>query len=157
MGEKHAIFGGHVHRSWKNVIVEKKERGKEREQSGGKAPFLLCARSRIDGKRVRKQFTESSCLASETAFVARRPRHVLAAVFAFAFRAFKKASTRASTGVIHAVNRRCAAHAFRTLGASEHLEIRDSVSKRVTKITKITKNIYFFFFGQNYVRGLASK
>lgn len=126
--EKRAVLGGHVRRSRENVIAEKKERERSGERGG---PFFLPrARSRIDGKRVRKQFSERSCLASETAFVARRPRHVRAPLLFSLFVLLKKASTRAFTGVIHAVNRRCAARAFCILRHSEHLKIHDSVSKR---------------------------
>lgn len=86
--EKRAVFGGHVHRSRENVIAKKKER--ERTEHSEATLFLPRARTRIDGKRVRKQFSERSCLAFETAFVAHRPRHVRALLAIFAFRTFKK-------------------------------------------------------------------
>jgi len=148
--ERELVFGGHVRRSQENVIAgkkkkkKKKKKGKEKEKEKRKgekrerasragAPFLpLRARSRIDGKRVRKQFPESSCLASETAFVARRPRHVRAPLlFSHSLFLLLKKLPRASTGVIQrcksTLRRERILHSRRTSG---RLEIRGSVSKR---------------------------
>lgn len=149
--EKHAILGGHVRRSLENVIA-----GKKRERSGTRGSFFYRARSRIDGKRVRKQFSERSCLASETAFVARRPRHVRRTAAVFAFRTFKKKLPRAFTGVIHAVNRRCAARAFCIPPIQQAYTSKSAT--RLANVTKIVKSVSFFPpFEPNYFRGLILK
>jgi len=135
--ERELVFGGHVRRSQENVIAGKEKKKKKREKRGRASragePFLpLRARSRIDGKRVRKQFPERSCLASETAFVARRPRHVRAPLlFSHSLFLLLKKLPRASTDVIQrcksTLRRERILHSRR---ASGRLEIRGSVSKR---------------------------
>lgn len=139
-GEKRAVFGGHVRRSRENVIAEKK--GKNGAESGT-ALFLPRAHSRIDGKRVRKQFSECSCLASETAFVARRrPRHVRAPLLFSLFVLLKKASTR-----VHQRNSRRKSTLRRACIPHSPI-LRASTSKSATwlaNVTKIAKNGFFFF------------
>lgn len=100
--EKLAVFGGHVRRSRENIIAEKK-RARRRALFTVRSRTGERASARIDGKRVRKQFPERSCLASETAFVA--PVDTSALFSRSLFVLFKKAS-RVHPGVIHAVNRR---------------------------------------------------
>ena len=139
-GEKRAVLGGHVRRSRENVIAEKKKEKNGAES--GTALFLPRVHSRIDGKRVRKQFSERSCLASETAFVARRrPRHVRAPLLFSLFVLLKKASTR-----VHQRNSRRKSTLCRACIPHSPI-LRASTSKSATRlanVTKIAKNGSFF-------------